>query len=208
MTKKVKVLEIGASSLLDFDFTQDPEVTIEWVKSYNRTKPKFSSSLVPLKTVRALPSGFDRAMMGTDVVIFSLGNKGDRRKFHEYSQNDMHDLIESNFLITSEILRKVISYTLTKYSIKPLKVIFLNSVAGKEEASYENHSVYASLKAAMSSLVRTIKEEYNPKQIEFIDLKIPYTQSKMTGGNGESPEKLRNLILDLIKNKPNVNINL
>ena len=115
-------------------------------------------------------------------------------------------MLTSNLSINCEILQDTINIVLNKYRLKPLKVIFLNSVAGKEDATYENHSLYVAMKAASSSLIRTLGVEYPKTKLVFYDLKIPYTQSKMTQGNGESPDKLRSLILDIVNDKPKLDL--
>lgn len=62
--------------------------------------------------------------------------------------------------------------------------------------------MYAAMKAALSSLARTLKVEYSSnKSLNFIYLELPYTQSRMTGGAGESPDIIRKTILDIIDGK-------
>jgi NAD(P)-dependent dehydrogenase (short-subunit alcohol dehydrogenase family) len=197
--RKVKVLEFGASSLMDYEYDKE---LVRWTKVYNTKRPKYYDEILQLKQVQYIPSSIERLLTSVDVVIFSIGNKGPRKKLHEYNANDIHEQISSNLLTSLELLQRTLNLVGTKYRIKPLKLIFLNSVAGQDDASYENHAMYAAMKSAMSSIVRTLKVEYPKDKFNFYDLKIPYTQSDMTEGQGESPRELRDLIDTLIIDKP------
>lgn len=199
--RKIKVLEIGASSLLDFDYNEHDlikdQVDLRWIKSYRINRPQYHSGLVNIRDVSTDNSGFRRELINVDTVIYSVGNKGPRKPFDEYTQEEFDDIYLANLGIILETLPRVIKQS--RISYKPIKVIFMGSIAGKEGNTYPNHAMYASMKAALRSLVSNLENEYDgDRKIKFHHLEIPYTASRMTEGKGESPNKLRNELLNII----------
>jgi len=197
---KVKIVEIGASSLLDFDYKKHSgfkNIKVEWVKHFNKNKPKYYSKVLSIKNAFTDNSTLRRNLFKSDAVIYSIGNKGPRTKFHMMDPDQTEDLLNVNFTSITKTLPRIIKTQMN--SNKHLKVIFMGSVAGKENNTYPNHSIYAASKAALSSLVRNLQEEYkSEKSISFHLFEVPYTSSRMTGGKGASPDEIRNQIIELI----------
>lgn len=201
----VLVTEIGASSLLDFDWKEHKLVkdkrVIEWNKFYNNNKPKFYSKLYSLKDANSRSTAFRRELYNNDAIIYSMGNKGPRAKFGDYSPDDLYEIFQANLGKIMETLPTVIELQ-KRTGLKHLKVIFMGSVSGKEGNTYVNHSMYAACKAALSSIVRNLQEEYSGERlISFHLFELPYTASRMTGGLGASPDKVRDEIIKLILDK-------
>lgn len=197
--QKIRILEIGASSLLDFDFNKDFSVDekIEWHKLYNNNLPQFYTSVNKLSLVKKVENTFKRLIFNKNVFIFSTGNKGPRKKFHEYYPDEVMDIFDANLKIIFELLPTLIMEK--QFSLTPIKFIFMGSVAGDDGATYENHAHYSCMKAALKSLVTNLKEEYkNQKNLEFIYLTIPRLSSRMTDETADSPEGFRKEFMDLI----------
>jgi NAD(P)-dependent dehydrogenase (short-subunit alcohol dehydrogenase family) len=196
----IKIIEIGASSLLDFDYKKHlgfKDIKVEWIKHFNRNKPKYYSKVLSIKNALSDNATLRRNLFNTDAVIYSIGNKGPRTKFHMMDPDQTEDLLNVNFTNITKTLPRIIRNQMK--SKKHLKVIFMGSVAGKEDNTYPNHAIYAASKAALSSLVRNLQEEYKGNNyISFHLFEIPYTSSRMTGGKGDSPDNIRDQIIELI----------
>jgi NAD(P)-dependent dehydrogenase (short-subunit alcohol dehydrogenase family) len=191
--KEIKIIEIGACSLLDFDIEDfHPQIELNWSKIYNKNMPRYKTRAFPITSVltaNVLPQD-------PDVIIWSMGNKGDRKKLFDLNSDEIMNLFNANIGTPLKILNRILSM---RYTHRPLKLILLNSVAGEPEGKYPNHAMYSMMKAAMHKMYDNILEEYKDKNgFEVFNLTIPYTQSRMTGGQGEEPLQVQKAIMDIV----------
>lgn len=200
MKKDIRILEIGASSLLDFDFNmglKDDEA-VNWIKLYNNNEPKFYSQSLKLDLVRRNENTLRRICFQRNTFIFSTGNKGPRKLFHEYLPDEVTEVYEANLRIIFEVLPFIIKSN--QFTNTPIRFIFMGSVAGDNGATYENHSYYAAMKAALRSLVLNLQEEYRDnRNFKFEYLTIPRLASRMTDETADNPESFRGDFMKLLK---------
>lgn len=200
MKKEIKILEIGASSLLDFEFIRGiPDRNIHWIKSYNKNKPKYYSSLTNISRLFRFRNSIPRELSkGVDIVIISIGNKGSRKTLDKYTELEVKELLEINLVKVITTLTSVINYS---YSAKkPIHAVLMGSVSGNDGATYVNHVPYAIAKSGLKSLYNNIKEEQRSNNKLILHyLEIPYTSSRMTGGKGDPPDSIRQSLKDLIR---------
>lgn len=197
----INVLELGASSLLDFDWNlgRDPkkEDTFSLTKSKNTKDPKFFNKVVSLNTMRSSELTLRQELFNKDAVIFSVGDKGQRLPFNDYDIVSALNSIKTNFTLNAELLSKTIN--IIKPKNKKVKLIYLGSISAAEDATYPNHAIYAAMKSAMKSLWATVKEENkNNIYLEFIYLELPQIKSRMSS-EGEDPGMFRDTLIKLIE---------
>lgn len=201
MKTKLRILEIGASSLLDFDFNKDIELEedkMEWTKLYNNNLPQYYSKTVKLDNVLKFDNIFRRELFNKNVFIFSTGNKGPRKLFHEYEPDEVKEVYSANLELIFRFLPEIIKSL--RYSNTPIKFIFMGSVAGEDGATYVNHSYYSAMKAALKSLVVNLQEEYKDyRNFRFEYLTIPRLASRMTDEKAGDPEVFRGSFIKLLK---------
>lgn len=196
----MNILEIGASSLLDFDTNEGrrpAQKQFRWTKIYRHNKPVVYDTLLQRMYLES-DVQLRNLLFDKDAIIFSVGNKGPRELFHEYDPNDAIDMITTNFTSQAELVSRILPRIM--YNNKKVKLIYLGSVSGaaSEDAVYPNHALYAAMKAAMRSLWQTLKVEYSPyPNLEFIYMELPQIQSRMSEG-GESPERFRKELISIL----------
>lgn len=194
------VLELGASSLLDFDWNdkRDPkkETTFSVTKSKNTKDPQFSDKVVSLNVLRSSTLTLRQEVFQKDAIIFSVGDKGPRLSFEDYDFTEVLHGIKTNFTLNVELLSKIIN--IIKLGNRKVKLIYLGSVSAAEDATYPNHAIYAAMKSAMKSLWATVKEENKSNtHMEFIYMELPQLQSRMSAG-GDDPSEFRKELLKVI----------
>lgn len=196
----INVLELGASSLLDFDWNDKRDIDKDGqfvvTKSKNTKDPKFADKVVLLNTLRSSELTLRQEVFNKDAIIFSVGDKGPRLLFEDYDIAHALHGIKTNFTLNAELLSKVIN--IIKPKMKKVKLIYLGSVSAAEDATYPNHAIYAAMKSAMKSLWATVKEENkdNPN-MDFIYMELPQLQSRMSEG-GQDPKSFRSGFLKVV----------
>ncbi len=132
-----------------------------------------------------------------DLLINNAAIIGDPKTLDEHTEQEIHDLINTNLTGTVMFTRGVIKELLEKWS--PCKIITIGSTAGLYP--YPNRSIYAMTKSGLKNFTESIGPEYKDKWIS-INYLCPWPiQWSTIDKVVEDRAKLNNVSFDEMKEK-------
>lgn len=116
-----------------------------------------------------------------DGVILAFGYNGDQH-LAENSEEELTNIIETNYLGASNILRVVATdfERRRENSSRTPFIIGISSVAG--DRGRKKNYIYGSAKAGLSELLSGLRQRLSSKKIRVITVKPGFVDTKMTSG--------------------------
>lgn len=179
MSDEVKIIEIGASTILDFMKTKS------WTKLFNNHAPKWG---VPLdyRDYKKLRSNYD-------IIFISMGSKDregqtlDRFITSPNDSNIWNSCVFKPYKILSHLL---------KDSIKSTLIVYLDSISTLNYVPYPSSIDYSISKSAMGIYLKNLA--YLNDRVKVMDFHIGSTKTRMCS-HGMDPEDVFDEIIWRVK---------